>query len=51
MTPLVTVEAYVENALNEVSYLSNAPTYIRGPLWLATAAKPRVIGIQATARY
>ncbi|ACG78413.1 TonB-dependent receptor [Phenylobacterium zucineum HLK1] len=51
VTPLVTVEAYVENALNEVSYLSNAPTYIRGPLWLATAAKPRVIGIQATARY
>ncbi|WP_395673540.1 TonB-dependent receptor [Phenylobacterium sp.] len=51
LTPEVTLEAYVENALNNVSWVGNAPYYQRGPLWLGAAAKPRVFGLQATYRY
>ncbi|WP_257818300.1 TonB-dependent receptor [Phenylobacterium sp. J367] len=51
MTPEVTLELYVENALNNVSWTTNAPVYQAGPLWTGATIKPRVIGIQATARY
>lgn len=51
VTPEVTLELYVENALNNVSWTTNAPIYQAGPLWTGNTIKPRVIGIQATARY
>ena len=51
VTSEVTLELYVENALNNVSWTTNAPIYQAGPLWTGQTIKPRVIGIQATARY
>ncbi|WP_334164008.1 TonB-dependent receptor [Phenylobacterium sp.] len=51
LTSDVTVEAYVENALNNVSWTTKAPIYQNGPLWTGSTIKPRVIGLQATVRY
>ena len=51
VTREVTLELYVENALNNVSWTVNQPVYQTGPLWTGQTIKPRVIGIQATARY
>ncbi len=47
----ITALIYVENALNNVDYISNAPYYARAPLWVGATLRPRTFGIQAIARY
>ncbi len=42
---------YAENALNNVDFISDTPTYPRGPLWRGTTQRPRTIGLQLIARY
>lgn len=47
----VNVAVYAENVLNNFGYYVNVPTYVRGPLWRGSTARPRTIGLQLIARY
>ncbi|WP_395673066.1 TonB-dependent receptor [Phenylobacterium sp.] len=51
----VTVSAFVDNALNDVSYLTNTANYLSAgraaPLWGGTTQRPRRGGLQVIARY
>jgi iron complex outermembrane recepter protein len=47
----VDVQIYAENLLNNVDYVTDGPTYARGPLWRGMTLRPRTIGLQLVARY
>jgi len=47
----ITALVYVENALNNVDYIANAPYYARAPLWTGSTLRPRTVGLQLIARY
>ncbi len=51
VTNQVLMELYAENLLNNQDWLTNFPQYQGGSLWLGTTLKPRVVGVQATARF
>jgi outer membrane receptor protein involved in Fe transport len=43
--------AYIENALNYVEYISEAPLYARAPVWMGETLRPRTFGLQLTTRF
>lgn len=42
---------YAQNLFNNVSYNSNVPTYAAGPLWFGDTVRPRLVGVEISARY